>query len=112
MSWLLTAATITAYCHCARCCGEAHRAAANGHQPVAGLTVAGPRWIPLGTHVYIEGIGERVVTDRLARIYDDRFDVFVATHEEARRFGRQRHNVRLGVTSNIQRKDLRTPARH
>jgi 3D (Asp-Asp-Asp) domain-containing protein len=90
-----TAATVSAYCHCARCCGIANHPAADGRQPVVGLTVAGPRWIPLGTRIYIEGIGIRIVTDRLALAYDDRFDLFVATHREAKRFGLQQHRITI-----------------
>jgi 3D (Asp-Asp-Asp) domain-containing protein len=55
--------------------------------PVVGLTVAGPRRIPLGTHVLIEGIGERIVTDRLEPRCDNRFDIFMAGHHAAQQFG-------------------------
>jgi 3D (Asp-Asp-Asp) domain-containing protein len=85
--------TVSAYCPCALCCGEANRPAANGHMPLPGVTVAGPRWVPLGTKVYIEGIGIRVVTDRLARPFDNRFDVFVSTHHQAKAFGLQQHRI-------------------
>lgn len=85
--------TVTAYCHCARCCGRAAQPTASGKMPRAGVTVAGPRRIPLGTRVRIEGVGERVVQDRLARRYDNRFDVFFASHDEARRFGKRRLRI-------------------
>ena len=88
-------ATVTAYCHCARCCGVAYGPAANGHRPIVGLTVAGPRWIPLGTRIYIEGIGLRIVTDRLAPAFDARFDLFVADHRTAQHFGLQRRRITI-----------------
>lgn len=90
-----SAATLSAYCHCARCCGSANAPAANGRPPVVGLTVAGPRWIPLGTWIYIEGIGRRLVTDRLASAFDDRFDLFVANHQTAKQFGVQQRRITL-----------------
>jgi 3D (Asp-Asp-Asp) domain-containing protein len=63
---------VTAYCHCAKCRGRSGQPTASGKMPVEGITVAGPRKYPLGTRVYIEGIGERTIQDRLARRFDDR----------------------------------------
>lgn len=79
--------TVTAYCPCKTCCGKANQPTASGKAPVQGVTVAGPRRIPLGTWVEIEGVGKRRVDDRLARRYDNRFDVFFASHAQAKRFG-------------------------
>ena len=87
--------TVTAYCHCAKCCGRANQPAADGRQPVAGLTIAGPRCIPLGTHVLIEGIGERIVTDRLAPEFDTRFDIYMTTHHAAKQFGIQQLQITI-----------------
>ena len=88
--------TVTAYCACARCCGKwSGGPTASGKMPQAGVTVAGPRSIPFGTRVLIEGVGERVVQDRLARKYDGRFDVFFASHKEALRFGKRTLKVRI-----------------
>jgi 3D (Asp-Asp-Asp) domain-containing protein len=90
---------VTAYCHCARCCGVAGGPTASGARPVQGVTVAAPRWVPFGTLVEIEGVGIRIVQDRLARRYDHRFDVFTTSHREARRFGVRKLTVRfLGPT--------------
>lgn len=86
---------VTAYCHCAKCCGRANQLAADGHMPRAGVTVAGPRSLPLGTHVWIEGLGERIVTDRLAISFDNRFDIFMTSHRAARRFGLQQLHVTI-----------------
>ena len=88
--------TVTAYCPCKVCCGQwAGGPTASGKMPVAGITVAGPRSIPFGTRVWIEGVGERVVQDRLARKYDGRFDVFFASHKEALRFGKRSLKVKV-----------------
>lgn len=66
-----------------------------GKRPVAGITMAGPRRLALGTQVTLEGVfpQPRVFTiqDRLARRFDDRFDIFFAKHDDAVRFGVRRH---------------------
>ena len=88
--------TVTAYCPCTVCCGKwSGGPTASGKMPVAGVTIAGPRSIPFGTRVWIEGVGERVVQDRLARKYDSRFDVYFADHTEALRFGKRTLKVRI-----------------
>ncbi len=90
------AETVTAYCPCSKCCGKwSGGPAASGKMPVAGVTVAGPRRIPFGTRVKIEGVGVRVVQDRLARKYDTRFDVFFASHAEAVKFGKR--ELKVGI---------------
>jgi 3D (Asp-Asp-Asp) domain-containing protein len=83
-----TLATITAYCCCPICCGpHATGLAANGRPPVEGETCAGPRSLPLGTIVSIEGVGLRRVTDRTAKRFDGRFDIYFAEHQAAKAFG-------------------------
>ena len=103
----LHAETITAYCCCDICCGprkdllpskkghSSKRLAANGKPPVEGVTCAGPRRLPLGTVVWIEGVGRRVVTDRTARRYDGRFDVYFNSHRDAKRFGIRQAKVKI-----------------
>lgn len=87
---------ITAYCACTICCGpNAVNLAANGKPPIAGITVAGPRRYPLGTKIHIEGIGDRIITDRLARKYDNRIDIFMSNHKDARKFGIKTNNVTI-----------------
>lgn len=68
--------------------------------PVQGITVAGPRRIPFGTWVEIEGVGRRRVDDTLARRYDNRFDVFFGSHSDAKRFGIRKLRV---IKSNNQK---------
>lgn len=88
--------TVTAYCACEKCCGRwSGGPTASGKMPKPGITVAGPRSIPFGTRVWIEGVGERVVQDRLARKYDGRFDLYFSSHKEALRFGKRTLQVRI-----------------
>lgn len=91
-------ALITAYCACAICCGRAGGLTAWGTKPVPGVTVAAPRGVPFGGWVRIEvpGIGRlrRRVEDRTAKRWDGRWDVFMATHEEAQMFGIRIGNVK------------------
>ncbi len=92
-----SAATVTAYCPCAICCGVMGGTGltASGKQARQGVTVAASRSIPMGTRLRIEGVGVRVVQDRLAPRYDDRVDVFFTRHEDAVRFGKKALAVRV-----------------
>jgi 3D (Asp-Asp-Asp) domain-containing protein len=72
-------ATTTFYCHCARCNGKAYQPTASGVMPRDGVTVAAPTWVKFGTILHIEGIGVRIVQDRMSRRFPDRLDVFVHT---------------------------------
>jgi 3D (Asp-Asp-Asp) domain-containing protein len=65
---------------------------ADGHHPVAGVTVAGPRWVPLGTMVEIGGHRYRVM-DHTARRFDGRWDIYVPTRAEAVRLGKRKMKV-------------------
>lgn len=96
----LLIAAITAYCHCAKCCGDEGNPTASGVMPEAGVTIAAPRWVPFGSLVHIEGIGWRRVQDRLARRYDNRWDVFMKSHGQARRFGIRSATVTVIIASN------------
>ena len=92
-----SAATVTAYCACTKCCGGMGGTGitASGKPARQGVTVAASRKIPMGTRLRIEGVGVRVVQDRLAPRYDDRVDVFFARHEDAVRFGKKTLAVRV-----------------
>ena len=85
--------TVTAYCPCAKCCGKQGQPTASGKMPVEGVTVAASRKIPFGTVLQIEGVGRRIVQDRLAKRYDDRVDVFFTKHDDAKKFGIRKLNV-------------------
>lgn len=60
---------------------------ASGTWPTAGRTIA-MKGVPMGTHVYIEGIGERVVEDTGA-FSPNCIDVFYNTYNECVQFGRK-----------------------
>lgn len=106
--------TVTAYCACKKCCGRwSGGPTASGKMPVAGVTCAGPRSVPFGTRVHIEGVGVRVVQDRLARKYDKRFDVFFSSHAEALKFGKRRLKVEvLQFPPSLGTKPRRASKRH
>ena len=94
---LLGTFRITAYCSCKKCCGKwaDNRPngivyGASGAELVAGVSVASP--LPFGTEIYIDGLGEYVVQDRLAKWVVEKYgenliDVYFDNHEEAWNFG-------------------------
>lgn len=84
---------VTAYCPCAACCGRAGGLTTMGTVPRRRITVAGPAVVPLGTRVYIEGVGVRIVEDRTAKKFDGRWDIFTDSHARARAFGKQNRRV-------------------
>ena len=87
MTTNIITATITAYCSCKLCCGpNAKGICANGQKPKEGITIAASRNIPLGSQSIIAG---RVYTvhDRLAKRFDNRFDIYFAKHSDAKKFG-------------------------
>ena len=96
---LLGTFRITAYCSCKKCCGKwaDNRPngivyGASGAELVAGVSVASP--LPFGTEIYIDGLGEYVVQDRLAQWVVEKYgenliDVYFDNHEEACKFGRK-----------------------
>ena len=85
--------TITYYDACTKCCGKTDGITASGAVVREGVTVAvDPKVIPLGTYIYIEGIGYRVAQDIGGAIKGNRIDVYVNTHTEA---------LELGVENNV-----------
>lgn len=86
---MITNLLITAYCSCSICCGpHAHNIAANNHPPIAGITVAGPRTIPLGTHIKIEGFtNDFIINDHYNKHLSDRIDIYMSSHKVAKEFG-------------------------
>jgi 3D (Asp-Asp-Asp) domain-containing protein len=90
---------VTAYCGCPVCCGihadyrpDGNVVGAQGVPLVEGIHVAMNN-VPLGTEVYIEGLGIRVVSDRIAVWVEKKFgetvDIYFEEHEDAQAFGRQ-----------------------
>ena len=77
---------LTAYTHTGNAC-------ANGQYPAAGYTVA-CNSLPLGTEIYIQGIGTRVVEDRgPASMPSGWCDVFMDGYSECIQFGEQHREV-------------------
>ncbi len=88
--------TITAYCDCSECQGRWVGMTASGVVPTAGVTIAvDPSVIPLGSSVYIDGVGWRVAEDVGGAIEGNKIDIFFASHEEAVEWGRQVKQVWL-----------------
>ena len=83
--------TLTAYCHCARCCGRAGAATASGVMPTSGHTVA-MGGIDFGTKLLINGT-IYTVEDRGTGY--GHVDIFMDSHEAALQFGMQSADVYL-----------------
>ena len=84
------------YCACRKCCGKwADGFTASGAKATEGVTCAASRNIPFGTKLNIEGVGVRVVQDRLAPKYDGRIDIFFNSHKDALKFGKKRLKVKI-----------------
>lgn len=79
------------YCHGSCCNGSwVGQPTASGAKMTTGTTIAvDPKVIPLGTKVYIEGIGERVAQDTGSAIKGNKVDVLMDTHSECLELGRQ-----------------------
>ncbi len=78
---------LTAYDACIICCGKTDGITATGTKAEVGRTIAvDPNVIPFGTKVMING---HIYTaeDSGSKIKGNRIDVFLSTHEEAKRFG-------------------------
>lgn len=82
---------VTAYCPCPKCCGEwSDGFTYTGDLAHEGTTIAvDPEVIPLGTIVYIEGVGERIAQDIGGAIDGNDIDLFFYSHEAALAFGIQ-----------------------
>jgi 3D (Asp-Asp-Asp) domain-containing protein len=97
---IITNVILSFYCACSACT-PGRNITASGDRPVEGMTIAAPRWVPLGTKVQITGLPWTfVVQDRLARKkkLDGRWDLFLSgpgAHHRARQMGLQRVDVRI-----------------
>ncbi|MBC6679559.1 peptidoglycan DD-metalloendopeptidase family protein [Mogibacterium sp. BX12] len=87
---------LTAYCACRKCTGDGDGITATGTKAESYKTVAvDPNEIPLGSKLYIEGIGTVRAEDTGGAIKGKRIDLFIGSHQEALSFGRQKHRVYL-----------------
>lgn len=74
---------LTGYCSCSSCSGGWGSQTAAGVPARAGTTVAADRNVlPLGTRIYIEGVGERIVQDVGGAIKGNKIDVYVNSHSD------------------------------
>jgi len=84
---------VSAYCSCSQCCGKSDGITFSGEKAVEGITIAADTRVhPIGTVLYIEGIGERVVQDIGGSIYGNKLDIYfggIDGHMRALEFGRQ-----------------------
>jgi 3D (Asp-Asp-Asp) domain-containing protein len=95
MTTNVVVAVVTAYCKCNLCCGpNAKGICANNKPPIAGVTIAASRNIPLGSKVEVLG-KTYTVQDRLAKRFDNRFDIYFASHKDAKQFGIRTNKVTI-----------------
>lgn len=85
---------ISYFCPCSICNGSSHGITASGAPLAVGQTIAvDPSVIPLGTEVFIDGIGTRIAQDTGSAIKGARIDVLVSDHEQAYRRGIDHRSV-------------------
>ena len=87
------------YCDCPICCGKwSDGITASGTVATEGRTIAvDDSVIPLGTTVYIDGLGEFVSEGTGSAIKGNRIDVFLSSHEECISRGIEYREVYVGV---------------
>jgi 3D (Asp-Asp-Asp) domain-containing protein len=68
---------------------------ASGEHVRENYTIACPPSLPFGQRLEIEGVGERVCTDRGGAIKEGRLDVYIPKLKDALAFGRQTVEVRI-----------------
>lgn len=84
----------TAYCPCHKCCGKTDKITYTGKVAKRDHTIAvDPKVIPLGSRVYIEGLGIRYAEDIGGAIKNKRIDIYMDSHEAALAFGVQKLKV-------------------
>lgn len=77
---------LTGYCPCYSCSEGYGSNTASGVRAKEGITVAvDRRKIPLGTKIYIEGVGERIVQDVGGAIKGNKLDIYVENHSDCYR---------------------------
>lgn len=84
----------TAYCSCVRCCGKSDGITKSGVKVHKGTLAVDPKVIPLGSKVYIEGMGWFIAEDT-GNFSGRRVDIYMETHEKALQFGRRNVNIIL-----------------
>ena len=85
---------LTAYCGCAKCCGNNDGITASGTKVTAGRTIAAPSRFAFGTQLEIDGY-IYTVEDRGGAIKGNRIDIYFNSHKEALAFGVKNKEVFL-----------------
>ena len=85
---------LTFYCACRKCSGKWGHRTSSGATCEEGTTVA-CAVLPAGTHVWIEGFGERIVQDTGAGVKGKHIDIFMESHNECLKNGVQYKEVRI-----------------
>lgn len=89
---------IFAYCPCISCCGKADGITASGTTATEGRTVAAdPDVIPMGSEMFVGGMGFRTVEDTGSGIDGMTLDMFFESHADALAWGVQTVKVWLVV---------------
>lgn len=84
---------VTAYCHCAICCGREGQPTASGTWPEAGRTIGvDPELLPYGAEVIING-HTYIAEDTGGAMQGRHIDIFMDSHAAALQFGRQEIEV-------------------
>ncbi len=84
--------TASGYCSCIKCSGG-YSKTYSGTTPKANHTIAADlNYYPIGTKLMINGI-VYTVEDRGSNVYDNRLDIYFASHAEALAFGLQKVDV-------------------
>ncbi|CEO89826.1 3D domain-containing protein [Syntrophaceticus schinkii] len=82
--------TVTAYCPCPICCGKSDGITSSGTLAKKQQTIAvDPDVIPIGSEVYLEGLGTFIAEDTGGAIKGNRIDIFMEDHNQALLFGIQ-----------------------
>ncbi|MEO6025698.1 MAG: 3D domain-containing protein [Candidatus Binatia bacterium] len=89
--------------------GQPEPITATGTAARAGRTVAvDPKVIPLGSKIYIEGLGERIAEDTGGGIKGNHIDVYLGTVPQAVHFGVQRGTVSVVAPPQAKRRASRS----
>ncbi|MBS4221108.1 DUF348 domain-containing protein [Bacillus sp. FJAT-49711] len=89
----VNATAYTAYCN--GCSGVTATGINLRSNPNVKVIAVDPNVIPLGSKVWVEGYGYAVAGDTGGAIKGNRIDIFVASKEEAYRFGRRQVKIRV-----------------
>ena len=86
--------TLTAYCHCRKCCGKDDKITASGHRLTDAdhlRVCAAPGKFPFHSTIRVSGgwNGTVTVEDRGGAIKGKRLDIYCKTHGLALQFGRK-----------------------